>query len=46
MTDTYEINFSQMSDNLTSIVDTKYGTLDSIQKNKPKHFLAEMRTQA
>ena len=33
MTDTYEINFSQMSDNLTSIVDTKYGTLDSIQKS-------------
>src|SRR6056300_410497 len=33
MTDTYEINFSQMSDELTSIVDTKYSTLDSIQKS-------------
>ena len=33
MTDTYEINFSQMSHNLTSIVDTKYGTLGSIQKS-------------
>ena len=33
MTDVYELNLSDMSDELTSVVDTKYGTLDSIQKS-------------
>ena len=33
MTDVYELNLSDMSDELPSVVDTKYGTLDSIQKS-------------
>ena len=33
MTDLYEIVFSNMSDELTSVIDTKYGTLGSIKKS-------------
>jgi hypothetical protein len=33
MTDVYDINFSDMSDELTSVIDTKYSTLGSIQKS-------------
>ena len=33
MTDVYELNFSDMSNELSSVVDTKYGTLGSIQKS-------------
>ena len=33
MTDVYDLNLENMSNELPSLIDTKYGTLDSIQKS-------------
>lgn len=33
MTDVYDLNLENMSNELTSLIDTKYGTLDTIQKS-------------